>query len=224
MNEDDWLNEPAHDYPVAKPDADLAPATTEMALPLSESALEKAVAAGERRGQFIAAWGLLTEQQRMYLNTWRECRFNGAKTLRVLADVRGISKTGVLKWADLPAFRLALTMMRSASVEEILHHDYLVARQEDIVETLLTPQPILHQGFQTGHFEVQAAAAGKANETLLKLGGHLKEDKQDINVGIVGPSFTIQVMQSDGVVKDITPRGVAVQLPQPAEDSSWLDE
>lgn len=223
MNDEDWLNEPAHDYPVAKPDADLKPASTDLALPLAEGMLDKAIAAGERRGQFIAAWGLLTEQQRMYLNTWRECRFNGAKTLRVLTDVRGISKTGVIKWADLPAFRLALTMMRQASVEEILHHDYLVARQEDIVETLLTPQPILHQGFATGHFEVQAAAAGKANETLLKLGGHLKEDKQDINVGIVGPSFTIQVMQNDGSVKDVTPRGVTVQLPEPAEDSSWLE-
>lgn len=216
----DWLNvEPPPERPTLRegdPADDGMPG-------ISEQALVAAGTAVERKAQFIAAWTTLTPEQRVYLNTWRESRFNGSRALRILATSKGYSKTNVLRWNSEPAYEYARTMLREASVEEILSKSYLVTRQEDIVETALTPQAILHQGFATGHFEVNVGAATKANETLLKIGGHLKEEKQELNIGIVGPSFAIQVVQPNGEVKDITHRGVTIELPAPAEDGDWLD-
>jgi hypothetical protein len=224
VNEDDWLNEPAPDYPVAKPDEGQPADASTPGLPVTEQALAAAITAQERRGQFIAAWGQLSDNQRVFLNTWRESRFNYARTFRVLAGTPvPATKTGLHRWRETPGFEFVEKMLRSASVEEILSRDYLVARHEDIVETALTPAAVLHQGVATGHFEVEAGVAARANETLLKVGGHLKEDKQELNVGIIGPSFIIQVMQPDGVLRDITPRGVTIDLPAPAEDD-WLKE
>ncbi len=187
--------------------------------------LEQAAEAREKRAQFIMAWETLTESQRVFLNTWRECRFNTNRTLRVLAGTaHGYSKTSVQRWIDIPQYAHVRGLLKSASVQEILDRDNLVARHDDIVETLLTPKPVLHQGFATGFYEVEAGAAGKANEVLLRVGGHLKEKELDLTVGIVGPQFVIQVVQADGIVKDITPRGVTIDLPAlPDESDEWLD-
>ena len=223
MNGDDWLNEPAPDYPVAKPEEGEPADATQPGLPVSETALAAAVSAQEKRTQFVTAWSQLTEHQKIWLNTWRESRFNNARTMRVLQGTAvPASKTTLSRWRESPGFEFVEKMLRSASVEEILSRDYLAARHEDIVETAMTPTPILHQGVATGHFAVEVGVAQKANETLLKLGGHLKDKDIDLNIGIVGPSLVIQVVQPDGGVKDIAPRGVTVELPQPAEDE-WLE-
>lgn len=199
---------------------------------LDSQAVLDAEAAREKRAQFILSWESLSEAQRVFLNTWRECRFNMSRALRVLAGTaHGYSKTSVLRWADDPRYVFVRDLLRDASVEEILKRNYLAARHEDIVETAMTPTPILHQGVATGHFEVELGVAAKANETLLKLGGHLKDKDVELNVGIVGPSFVIQVVQPDNTVTDITPRGVPVQLPEPEpvieadfeESTEWLD-
>jgi hypothetical protein len=223
VSEDDWLTEPALDYPVAKPDEG-APADAQ--LPgLSEQSVAAAIEAKERKAQFIVAWDSLSDSQRVFLNTWRECRFNTNRTLRVLAGTQhGYSKTSVQRWVESPGYALCRETLRGASISEILSRDYLAARHEDIVETAMTPTPILHQGVATGHFEVELGVAQKANETLLKLGGHLKEEKQDLNVGIVGPNFTIQVVQPDNTLKTIQAAGVPIELPKPAEDDNWLDD
>jgi len=188
----------------------------------------RSIAAGadalERRNKFMSDWASFTDQQRIFLNTWRECRFNANKTLRVLRGTQyAMSKSTIRNWLGNPAFEEVRDLMRSAAVTEILNRDYLAARHEDVVETLLTPKPILHQGFATGYFEVEAAAAGKANETLLKLGGHLKDKDVEVNVGLVGPSLNIQVVMPNGEVKDVAPRGVTIELPAPSEDMNWLD-
>lgn len=189
---------------------------------LESQALIDAEAAREKRAQFLVCWQSLTEAQRVFLNTWRECRFNMSRALRVLEGTQyGYSKTSVLRWADSPQYVHVRETLRDASVEEVLRKSYLAARHEDIVETAMTPTPILHQGFATGHFEVELGVAAKANETLLRLGGHLKDKDVELNVGIVGPSFTIQVVQPDSSVIDVTPRGVTVELPDP--DTEWLD-
>jgi hypothetical protein len=187
--------------------------------------LEAATEAREKRAQFIASWESLTESQRVFLNTWRECRFNTNRTIRVLAGTaHAYSKTSVQRWSEIPQYAHVRDLLRTSSIQEILSRDYLAARQEDIVETLLTPKPVLHAGFHTGFYEVEAGAASKANETLLRLGGHMKDKDLEVNVGIVGPQFVIQVVQPDGVVKDITPQGVTIDLPTTAEDNAeWLE-
>lgn len=219
MSDSDWLDA----LPVAaRPDLE-KPADGE--LPgLSGTAIELSTAATETRAKFMLCWKELSDSQRIFLNTWRECRFNMSRALRVLAGTQhGYSKTSVLRWADDPGYTYVRELLRSASVQEILSRDYLAVRQEDIVETLLTPKPILHQGFKTGHYEVEAGAASKANEVLLKLGGHLKDKDIDINVGIVGPSLVIQVVQPGGDVIDVTPQHVPIELPPPEQaDDEWL--
>lgn len=217
--DEDWLNEPAPAYPVAKPDEG-APADADLpGLPLSSDALDRAVTATEKRAQFIAAWSQLTEHQRIWLNTWRESRFNQGRTIRVLAGTTVVgSKTTVQRWRTDPGFEYVEKVLRTASVEEILSRDYLAARHEDIAETALTPAPILHQGVATGHYEAELGVAAKANETLMKLGGHLKDKELDLSIGIVGPALMIQVVQADNSVKTLQATGVPVQLPEPASD------
>lgn len=187
---------------------------------LPVQAIDQATTTLERRAQFLTAWAALTPQQQVFLNTWREQRFNMRAAIRVLANTPlATSKTTVCRWSADPMFELARTTLRAASVEEILNRDNLAARQDDIVETALTPKPILYQGEHTGYEEVEVGVASRANEVLLKLGGHLKDRDLEVNVGIVGPSFQIQVVQPTGNVIDVTPRGVTVELPEP----EWVD-
>lgn len=221
MGNGDWLDAPPAPPVEVPPDRE-KPA--DGGLPgLSTSAVELSTAATEARAKFMLCWQGLTDSQRVFLNTWRECRFNTNRTLRVLAGtIHGYSKTSVQRWVDDPSYAYVRELLRSASVQEILSREYLAVRQEDIVETLLTPKPILHQGSATGHYEVEAGAASKANEVLLRLGGHLKDKDLEVNVGIVGPSFVIQVVQPAGNVIDVTPQHVPVQLPEPeTADDEW---
>lgn len=216
---DDWL-----DAPAPQPIVPFEGTPADGGQPgISLKAMEAGAAAIETRAKFVVCWESLSDDQRVFLNTWRECRFNLARTIRVLSNTKHpASKTTLHRWRSGMAFEFVENLMRSSSVQEILNKDYLTVRQEDIVETALTPAPILHQGFATGHFEVELGVASKANETLLKLGGHLKDKDIDVNVGIVGPQFVIQVVQKDGEVRDITPRGVDIELPElPASDDEW---
>lgn len=236
MESDDWLDTSPTPEPVAFPADNQKPQDTTLpALPLGPQALTLAADAAARRAQFMVAWEGLTDKQRVFLNTWRECRFNANRAVRVLANTgHSVSKTTIQNWGADPGFENIRTVLRSASVEEILSRDTLAARHDDIVETALTPTPILHQGFATGHYEVELSVAAKANETLLRLGGHLKDKDLEVNVGIAGPSFVIQVVQPSGNVIDVTPQHVPIELPQPevedessgfanSEDSEWVD-
>jgi hypothetical protein len=226
MASDDWLDTSPTPEPIAFPADSETPADATLpALPLGPQAIAAASDAADKRARFIVAWESLAERQRVFLNTWRECRFNARRALRVLGGTtHRVGKSTIHNWMADPHFEYARTLLRSASIEEILSRDNLVARHDDVVETLLTPKPILHQGFATGHYEVDAAAAGKANEVLLRLGGHLKDKDIDVNVGIVGPSLVIQVVQPSGDVIDVTPQHVTVELPEPeASGKEWLD-
>ena len=215
---DDWLDARSRDTP----DEGAPAGTTEPELPLSPGSIVAATSAVQARAHFLVAWESLMDQQRVFLNTWRECRFNANRAVRVLKNTsNATSKTTIFNWSANANFEHIRAVLRTASVEEILSRDYLAARQEDIVETLLEPKPILHQGLSTGHFEVEAGAASRANETLLRLGGHLKDKDPVLNVGLVGPSLVIQVVQPNGTVIDATPKHVTIeQLPPPADDGT----
>lgn len=196
MTSEDWLEPEAPPQALVPFEGTPADAVAP-GFPVGPQAITAAMDANARRAQLLMAWESLEERQRVFLNTWRECRFNANRALRVLAGTsHKVSKTTVNNWAADANFELTRDMLRSASITEILSKDYLAARQEDIVETLLAPKPILHQGFATGHFEVEAGAAGKANEVLLRLGGHLKDRELEVNVGVIvgPPTLHIQVM------------------------------
>lgn len=198
MAGDDWLGEDDDRYnrPLpTKPDEGAPSDATTPALP--GHALVAVEAAITERTKFLAAWEMLSDKQKVFLNTWRECRFNANKAFRVLANTTySTGKSTVNNWLAEPSFEYVRERMRGASVAEILNRDNLAARQDDVVETLMEPKPVLHQGAPTGYFEVEAAAAGKANEVLLRLGGHLKDKDVEVNVGVVigPPTLNIQVM------------------------------
>lgn len=206
--DEDWLDEPVPQLPVP----------TE--LPVDPRA---------RLALLEECWQRLTAKQRTFLTAFRENRLNARAAARAL-DMGGGRCTSHTNWMRERDYSTVVRIWQGAAGAEALDKDRLLARQDDIVETLLTPKPVLHQGLPVfdprapGQAkileEVEAGAAGRANEVLMKAAGLLKDKELDVNIGLVGPSMVIQVMQPDGELKDITPKGVEIALPQPEED--WL--
>jgi hypothetical protein len=204
MNGDDWLEPESEDW--------LSPDVKLPAVSVAPDAIPIPVTYGERLKALEAAWSQLSVPQRQFLEAWRECRFN---TSRVLREHGGVAYRTVMTWGHYPPFAFIRAVWLSEKAGKVMDRDRLLARQDDLVETLMTPKPILHQGIATGHEEVEAGAAARANETLMKAAGLLKEEKIDVNVGLVGPSFIVQVVQPNGVVVDVSPKYVPVELPEP---------
>lgn len=174
------------------------------------------------------AWTRLTPNQKTFLSAWRDCRYNANAAGRRLG-LSGKTKPNTL-WMQNPDYALVMRIWRANAGAKALDKDRLLVRQDDIVEMLLTPKPVLHQGLpvsdprRPGEIleEVEAGAASKANETLMKAAGLLKDKELDLSVGIIGPSLVIQVVQPDQTVIDVTPRGVPIALPEPADEGDWL--
>jgi hypothetical protein len=177
-------------------------------------------------------WGRLSPAQRTFLAAWRECRFNARAANRA---VHGVSYTNTshTKWSQEPDYSTVMRVWRAMAADSALDKDRLLTRQDDIVETLLTPKPVLHQGVMVPDTrigaragdvleEVEAGAASRANEVLMKAAGLLKDKELEVNIGLIGPSLNIQVVQPNGEVKNVTPRGVTVEMPEPTADG-WLD-
>ncbi len=205
---EDWLN----DAPAQLP----APA----ALPVEPRA---------RLALLEECFSRLTKIQREWLLAFQHNRLNVRRTARALGRDHGKS-TSHRNWMREPDYSTVVRIWQAEAGQEALDRDRLLARQDDIVETLLTPKPVLHEGIavfdprRPGENaileEVEAGAASRANEVLMKAAGLLKDKELEVNIGLVGPALNIQVMQPDGGVKDVTPRGVEIALPEPEED--WL--
>ena len=168
-------------------------------------------------------WAALTDKQRVWLTAFRANGLNARKTSRALYD-HDDRRTSHIHWMHERAYGTLVRLWRGVAGSEALDRDRLLARQDDIVETLLTPKPVLHQGIpvfdpkRPGQFleEVEAGGASRANEVLMKAAGLLKDKELEVNIGLIGPSLSIQVVQPNGEVRDVTPRGVTVDLPAPA--------
>jgi hypothetical protein len=166
------------------------------------------------------AWAKLSINQRTFLTIYRESRFNERRAVQKL----GLSKKTkpMTNWMHDKNFATVVRLWRQAASDEALDKDRLIARQDDIVETLLTPKPILHQGLPTGHTMVEAGAASRANEVLMRAAGLLKDKELEVNIGVVGPSLNIAVVKPDGALLDASPQGVTVDLPEPI-DAEWTE-
>jgi hypothetical protein len=185
----------------------------------------------ERVALIEACWQRLSVKQRAFLTAWRDCRFNATRAAKQLG-LSGTTKP-MTAWMREPDFATVVRAWRANAGVDALDKDRLLARQDDIVETLLTPKPVLHQGFPVRDprdplgaailEEVEAGAAAKANETLMKAAGLLKDKELEVNIGMAGgPAMIVQVVRPDGEVIDASPVGVQVQLPEPESDESWL--
>lgn len=175
--EDDWLSvETPEDWLSTEPTASV-PAVIEKpgltALPaMPESS-------GAKLELLQQCWDLLTAKQQVFINMLRDCRWNGRAAERALSTTLGsVSHGSVMNWQRSDAnYQFVVKVLRQDDAGAVLDKDKLLLRQDDIVEQLMTPTPILHQGTVTGFFENRAPAASKANETLMKAAGLLKSDE-----------------------------------------------
>lgn len=181
--------------------------------PPREVVLENSPAPVEERNKVIASmWARLTKKQQLYLQKLEENGFNQRATLRAMAPYNP-SATTVVKWKREADFAFILNTRKVARAAEVLEKNSIALAAADIREQALEPKPILYQGAPTGYEENQPEVALRANEQLARLGGHMKND--DGPVTGQGPAFVIQVVQRDGGVVDVTPRGVTIDLPAP---------
>lgn len=175
-------------------------------------------------------WRQLSELQRLFLTAWRDNRYNATRASEQMGG-KPHRKTHE-RWLTQVAYGTIVKAWLGVASDRALDKDRLIARQDDIVETLLTPKPVLHQGIAvldprdpTGTKileEIEAGAASKANEVLLRAGGHMRDKDVEVNVGIVtSPLPAVRVRSAEGVTVDATPPRVVATRPVLGGD--WLD-
>jgi hypothetical protein len=178
-----------------------------------------------RAALMTAAWERLSTNQKTFLAAYRENRFNERATCRSL----GLSDTTKPNtgWMRNPDYALVVRVWRANVAAEAQDRDRLLARHDGIVEELLTPvQQISRDGLVLGE-KADLNGAARANETLMKAAGLLKDKEVEINVGIsVGPpTLNIQVMPAPPS-KAIVAQTVAIdaQYTEVPSDDSWIEE
>ena len=171
----------------------------------------------ERVRAFEKAWAELSDPQKKYLAALKDNSFRQGKAIEAIGKTRTYNST-VYRWRSNEHFAFIEKAMKADVVKDILERERLVIRHDNIVEDLLEPKPILYQGAPTGFYENQAGQAAKVNETLLRVGGHLKEEDQVAQRG--GPALVIQLTNRIGgeIISEVKV-GVIPELPAPA----WLD-
>lgn len=197
-------------------------------------ATDKVVIPGDtadRAAAFASAWNGLRDNQKEFLRVWQDAGFNKSRAIRQMGIAAPPYDT-VRSWNKTAGYRLVAAIMKGEAVDGFdgaLERERLILRQDECVESLMTPKPILHQGLpvfdpeRPGEIlkEIEAGAAAKVNETMLRLGGHLKDEQE--KAPLSGPALIVQVTSREtGEVVQVTAVGVTPQLPPPS--TSWLDE
>ena len=172
----------------------------------------------ERVRAFEKAWAELSTQQKVYLGALKDVNFRQGKALEAIGKTKTYAST-VYRWRANEHYAFIEKAMKADLVKDVLERERLVIRHDNIVEDLLEPKPILYQGAPTGFYENQAGQAAKVNETLLRVGGHLKEEDQVAQR--LGPALVIQLTDRVGgeIISEVKV-GVIPELPAP----SWLDD
>lgn len=202
---------------------------TEASVPALPIPVELPADPGARVALAEQCWAKLTDKQRVFLTAFRDNRLSARRT----EAVTGMDRRSHANWnRENPNYATIVRLWLGVAGSEALDKDRLLARQDDIVETLLTPKPIFHQGIAMidpdgkPYEEVEAGAASRANETLMKAAGLLKDKEVDITIGVVigPPTLNIQVMPvAPG--KTIVRESVAIdaKFSEIPSDSEWLD-
>lgn len=166
-------------------------------------------------------WAMLSDKQRVALTAFRENRLSARK----MEKATGIGRRTHREWVyGNINYATIVRLWMGVAGSEALDKDRLLARQDGIVEELLEPRPMIHQGIAVIGPEGTAlfspgdlTGAARANETLMKAAGLLKDKEIEINVGIaVGPpTLNIQVMP--------TPPSAVVRRENVAIDASYTE-
>lgn len=171
----------------------------------------------ERMKRFDKAWNALTIVQKTFLHTWQNSRFNAQKAISKLGKSRDY-RSVICRWRrDNEDFAFCEKVMKSDATAEVLERERLTLRQDEIAEAGLAKVPILHQGIDTGFREyADLGVALRANETLLRQGGHLKDEQPA--AAFTGPALVVQLTTKIGEVVQETKIGVAPVVPVPEEN------
>ena len=167
---------------------------------------------------FDSAWEQLSPDQREFLTVWKKARFNKSRALRNMGD-NAPNMSTEWRWHKNEHYAFVFKVLKIDAVGDILEKERLVLRQDDCAEQLLEPKPILYQGAPTGFYETEAAAAAKVNETLLRVGGHLRDEQA--SAPTAGPALIVQVTNKIG--GEVISRTVVGVVPeQVPPDEAWL--
>lgn len=188
---DDWLEvETPDDWLSTEPTSALPAVIEEPGLTARPVLPESAATKLLKMRECVAR---LSSKQQYYIETLRNCRWNERAAIKALSNTPfAITRTAVWRWREKEDYAYVYNILKADAAGNVLDTDKLLLRQEDIIEQLMTPQPILHQGAATGYFENRAPAASKANEVLMKAAGLLKNDEQTTRhvvrfVNLAGP-------------------------------------
>lgn len=145
-----------------------------------------------------SCWARLSEKQKTFLSAWRDCRFNARSAARQLG-LSDNSKPMTLGMHN-PDFATVVRVWRANAAADALDRDRLLARQDDIVETLLEPTPIVDRdGNVVGH-KVEASAASRANEVLLDRVMPKPREGIEVNVGVAFTPVQVETAYAGDVI------------------------
>jgi hypothetical protein len=218
----DWLDDPAPPTEDWLAGADSGAASEESDAPIEVDAPPVPAVQSERNALIAQAWSELTKSQRIWLDWAQRNHFSYAATERAMNRVQNLAlvppnRHTISRWRRQPAYKFIEGLMRSGAANEALSKNNVVLTAAQVRDAALTPKPILYQGEDTGFREIQGDIALRANEQLAKIGGHLKQDEAPS--GAQGPALLVQIIQGEGKVVDVTPRGTVIDLPPPYGNS-----
>lgn len=183
------------------------------------------------RAAFAKAWRTLTKRQRLFLLALQRARFKHftavAATNRVIASdpaCEDRTKLGVgtpSRWArDNEDYRLVLAALKADAMAQVTSREDLVLRAHRIAELAEEGEPVFGSdrdgdGQKIIGYEKKLDTALRANEQLMKATKVLGADAP-VGLGGTGPALVIQVIQRDGALVDVTPKGVTIDLPGPS--------
>lgn len=172
----------------------------------------------ERNAMLEKAWNGLKGTQQGYLLALRQNHYSLPKTLRSMKKSGNApDRVTVARWtAGNADFAFVLRVMKSVARDEVIDPDRLLLRADQIAEDALEPKPILYKGKRTGFYENQLDTALRANEQLMKTQKMLNNDEPAGRFA-EGPALIIQVVQPDGGLVNVLPKGVTIDLPEPAD-------
>jgi hypothetical protein len=166
-------------------------------------------------------WARLTLAQRTFLTTWRECRYNARAANRRLHN-HDYTNSAHTEWSRGRDYATVMQAWRASAATEILDRDRLLARQDDLVETLMTPKPVLHQGIPVYHNgeileEIEAGAAARANEAILDRVMPKPRADVEVNVGVAFTPVSVEVQKPATKVIDTKAEAIEVDFTLPPE-------
>lgn len=172
----------------------------------------------ERNALVEKAWAGLRNKQQVYLDALRRHNFDSRATMKALRKTGDApNRATVHRWScEDQDFMFILKVTKALVRDEVIDPDKLLLRANNIAEQALERKPILYKGRKTGFYENHLDTALRANEQLMKTQKMLGNDDTQRQFA-EGPALIIQVVQADGALVNVAPRGVTIDLPGPED-------